>query len=289
MNSSNDPAVSQERAREVLVQCPEWYHSIELAPGVVTPGRAPLNVWERTLRNLGLPDLHGKSVLDIGAYDGFFSFAAERLGASRVVALDEHVWATDMAAYIEEWKDARALGKAVPAPRDSRHWQPQELPGKRPFDAAREILNSNVEAVVGNFMTMDLSSLGRFDVVLFLGILYHMEEPLPAMRRVASLLNPGGFLGIETEAVEIPGAPDAPFFEFFPTNELNNDSANWWAPNAQALAGLTLAVGLEKFRLCVGPRPLSPAGLLKAKVARASFRYRAVAHAYAPGTALVES
>lgn len=282
MNSSNDPAVLQERAREVLVQCPEWYHSIELAPGVVTPGRAPLDVWERTLRNLGLPDLHGKSVLDIGAYDGFFSFAAERLGASRVVALDEHVWATDMAAYIEEWKDARALGKAVPAPRDSRHWQPQELPGKRPFDAARELLNSNVEAVVGNFMTMDLSSLGRFDVVLFLGILYHMEEPLPAMRLVASLLNPGGFLGIETEAVEIPGAPDAPFFEFFPTNELNNDSANWSAPNARALEGLTIAVGLQKFQLCVGPRRLPPVALLRAKIARASFRYRAVAHAYAP-------
>jgi tRNA (mo5U34)-methyltransferase len=253
-----------------------------LAPGIVTPGRAPLELWKATLRNLGLPDLCGKSVLDIGAYDGFFSFAAEKLGASRVVALDEHVWATDMVAYIKEWKDARASGKAVPAPRDSRHWQPQALPGKRTFDAARELLNSNVEAVVGNFMTMDLSSLGRFDVVLFLGILYHMEEPLPAMRRVASLLNPGGFLGIETEAVDIPGAPDTPFFEFFPTNELNNDSANWWAPNAQALQGLTLAVGLQRFQLCVGPRHLPPVGLFRAKMARARFRYRAVAHAYAP-------
>jgi tRNA (mo5U34)-methyltransferase len=282
MDPSDAAVTLQERAREVLVQCPEWYHSIELAAGIVTPGRAPLDVWEATLRNLGLPDLHGKSVLDIGAYDGFFSFAAEKLGASRVVALDEHVWATDMVAYIKEWKDARALGKAVPAPRDSRHWQPEVLPGKRPFDAAHELLNSNVEAVVGNFMTMDLSSLGRFDVVLFLGILYHMEDPLPAMRRVASLLNPGGFLGIETEAVEIPGAPDAPFFEFFPTNELNNDSANWSAPNAQALQGLTVAVGLQKFKLCVGPRHLRPVALLKAKIGRARFRYRAVAHAYAP-------
>jgi tRNA (mo5U34)-methyltransferase len=239
-------------------------------------------VWNGTLRNLGLPDLRGKSVLDIGAYDGFFSFAAERLGAARVIALDEHVWATDMASYITEWKAAGALGKAVPAPRDSRHWRPQELPGKRPFDAARAILASNVEAVVGNVMTMDLSALGRFDVVLFLGILYHLEDPLPAMRRVASLLNPGGFLGIETEAVDIPGAPDAPFFEFFPTNELNNDSANWSAPNAQALEGLTRAVGLENFQLCVGPRRLTPIGLLKAKISRARFRYRAVAHAYAP-------
>jgi hypothetical protein len=93
---------------------------------------------------------------------------------------------------------------------------------------------------------------------------------------------PGGFLGIETEAVEIPGAPDAPFFEFFPTNELNNDSANWSAPNAQALQGLTVAVGLQKFQLSVGPRHLSRFGLFKAKIARARFRYRAVAHAYAP-------
>jgi tRNA (mo5U34)-methyltransferase len=279
---STDIEFAALRARDVIAQNPEWYHSIELAPGVVTPGRAPLSAWNATLQSLELPDLHGKSVLDIGAYDGFFSFAVERLGAARVVALDEHVWATDMAAYMQDWRKARKVGAKIPAPRDSSHWKPQELPGRRAFDAARELLESNVEPVVGNFMTMDLEALGKFDVVLFLGILYHMEEPLPAVRRVASLLNPGGFLGIETEAIEVPGAPDAAFLEFFPTNELNNDAANWFAPNARAIEGLTAAAGLGRFKLCAGPPPVTRYQTFKMKLKRERLRYRAVAHAYAP-------
>ena len=61
-----------------------WFHSIELAPGLVTPGRADTSA--QTAR-LHLPDLTGKTVLDVGAWDGFFSFEAERRGAARVPAL----------------------------------------------------------------------------------------------------------------------------------------------------------------------------------------------------------
>jgi hypothetical protein len=46
----------------------------------------------------------------------FFSFAAERLGATRVVALDEHVWVTDMVAYLHDWREARKNGTVIPAP-----------------------------------------------------------------------------------------------------------------------------------------------------------------------------
>jgi tRNA (mo5U34)-methyltransferase len=270
-----------QRAREIIKDNPEWYHSIELAPGIVTPGRAPLATWEGTLRSLGLPDLRGKSVLDIGAYDGFFSFAAEKLGAARVVALDEHVWVTDMVGYLKEWREAREIGAVIPAPIESRHWRPSELPGRRPFNAAREFLGSKVEPVVGNFMTMDLDALGQFDVVLFLGILYHLENPLASMRRVARLLKPGGFLGLESEAVEVPGAPDAAFLEFFPTNELNNDANNWFAPNARAIEALCVAVGLTKFSLCAGPPGLSAYQSFRARLNRRGYRYRAIAHAYA--------
>jgi tRNA (mo5U34)-methyltransferase len=282
MTDAGPDVETQRRAAEIIKACPQWYHSVELAPGVITPGVAPLETWNGTLRKLHLPDLHGKSVLDIGAYDGFFSFAAERQGAARVVALDEYVWATDMVSYMEDWRKAKAAGTVVPAPRHSRHWRPAELPGKRPFDAARQILRSNVESVVGNFMTLDAAQLGRFDVVLFLGILYHMEEPLAAIRRVAEFLAPGGFLGIETEAVDIPGAPDAAFFEFFPGSELNNDAANWWAPNMKALEGLTRAAGLQNFSVGQGPPPLSPLARLQAKNRRSRTRFRAVASAQAP-------
>jgi tRNA (mo5U34)-methyltransferase len=284
----------QERAAEVIKTYPEWYHSIELAPGVVTPGRAPIEVWERELSNLRLPNLHGKSVLDIGAYDGFFSFAAERLGASRVVSLDHYVWSADMAAYMKDWRESRRTGTPIPPPHMSRHWRPEELPGRRPFDAARALLGSRVEPVVGDFMTMNLASLGRFDVVLFLGVLYHLEEPLEAVRRLATLVAPGGVAVIETEAVEIPGLSDAAFCEFFPGAELNDDASNWWAPNGKALEGLCRAAGFRDVALRQNP-PFKArvhaaarhwAGLLtrrnsqpNAKSLLPRLRYRAIAHA----------
>src|SRR5947209_8231120 len=77
-----------------------WWHSIDLGNGVVTPGHKPASVMNEELEALALPDLRGKAVLDVGAWDGFFSFAAERLGARRVVALDYYTWATDPAAMV---------------------------------------------------------------------------------------------------------------------------------------------------------------------------------------------
>jgi tRNA (mo5U34)-methyltransferase len=245
----------QDRAEEAIRSCPEWYHSIELAPGIVTPGRQPLQYWQKELAHLQLPDLHGKSVLDIGAYDGFFSFAAERLGAARVTALDHYVWSTDMAGYMKDWRESKRTGAPLPPPHESRHWRPQELPGRRPFEAARSVLGSKVEPVVGDFMTMDLSKLGCFDVVLFLGVLYHLEEPLQAVRRVASVTAPGGLAVLETEAISVPGLEDRALCEFFPGRELNNDPTNWWAPNGKALEGLCRAAGFREVVLKTGPLP----------------------------------
>jgi tRNA (mo5U34)-methyltransferase len=230
----------------ILKECPEWFHSIELSPTVTTPGRASSEAMSRELRLLRLPDLHGKSVLDIGAYDGYFSFAAERLGASRVVALDHYVWAADMAGYVKDWRESKQNGKLIPAPHESRHWRPNDLPGRKPFDLARKILGSKVEPVVGDFMTMDLAKLGRFDVVFFLGVLYHLENPLLAMRRAHRVMAPGGLVVVETEAMEAPGLSGRPMCEFFPGQELNNDASNWWSPNAMAVEGLCRAAGFRE-------------------------------------------
>ncbi len=145
-------------ALDILRECPEWYHSIELAPGVVTPGRRPLSDWRHEFVSMKLPPLQGRSVLDVGAYDGFFSFEAERHGAARVVALDHYVWSADMPAYMEDWRMSKANGTILPAPHESRHWRPDSLPGRRPFDRARDILQSRVEPVVGDFMTIDFTS-----------------------------------------------------------------------------------------------------------------------------------
>jgi tRNA (mo5U34)-methyltransferase len=120
---------------------PYWCHSIDLGMGVVTPGIKTPPAHRRELASLRLPDLRGKSVLDIGAWDGFYSFTAERLGASRVVALDHHVWGVDRDA--KEANKAECRRKGFPQ-RDPKHvpslWNLEALPGKRGFDDPVEAL-----------------------------------------------------------------------------------------------------------------------------------------------------
>src|SRR5580704_15785161 len=104
-----------------------WFHSIELRPGITTPGHSNESF---TLSLLGLPeDLTGKTILDIGCWDGFYSFECERRGAKRVVSTD--VW---------------------------------ESTGRTGFDLAREELNSSVEPVEANIYDLPEALKGeRFD------------------------------------------------------------------------------------------------------------------------------
>jgi tRNA (mo5U34)-methyltransferase len=222
---------------------PVWYHAIDLGDGVVTPGRPG---WD--LDSLGAPALEDKTVLDIGAWDGYYSFEAERRGASRVVALDHYVWSLDLEAWERHQRDSLAEGvPPLPAHEAPGLWQPETLPGKRGFDLARRALDSSVEAVVADFMEIDLDSLGRFDVVLFLEVLYHLENPLAAMRRLYEVT--GGLAVIETEAIHLPGAGERAIWEFFEGASLERDPSNWWAPNVPALLAMCRAAGFSEARV----------------------------------------
>jgi len=255
-----------------------WWHSIDLGEGVVTPGRKSAELLAGEWDALDLPDLAGKSVLDIGAWDGYFSFEAERRGAARVVALDHYVWSMDLPRQQQYWAECMEAG-AVPGPYHERPdlWKPGELPGKAGFNTAHRCRGSKVEAVVGDFMTIDLDRLGTFDVVLFLGVLYHLRHPLLALERLARLTRE--LLVIETEAVALPGFEHHGFCEFFESNELNGDVSNWWAPNRRAVVGMCRAAGfghvesrddpaghppsreaLHRYRLVVRARKGAPPG-----------------------------
>src|SRR5437667_9938066 len=77
---------ADKRAAERLVaEHPLWYHTMELAPGVVTPGWFDLR---GVVDSLPWPDVRGKRCLDVGPYDGFLSFELERRGAAEVLAVD---------------------------------------------------------------------------------------------------------------------------------------------------------------------------------------------------------
>lgn len=242
---------SKEQLEEMSRSVPFWWHSINLGHGVTTKGFKPVEHLKHELNSLQLPELRGKSVLDIGAWDGFFSFEAERRGAKRVLALDHYVWSLDLPEHFKYWKESEEQGTVPEQYHKTPNWQPSELPGKRAYDIAHRALNSKVETLVADFMEMELNEIGTFDVVLYLGVLYHMENPLEALKRVAAVT--GEVVIIETEAVVFPGYEHLAVCEFFESNELHGDVSNWWAPNEKALIGLCRAAGFKRVEVIVEP------------------------------------
>lgn len=239
---------------EKVGRAPVWMHSLDLGHGVVTPGvRSAIDLRE-AWDSMGLPDLHGKSVLDIGAWDGWFSFEAERRGAARVVALDRYVWALDWEAKRRYRRECEEKGLA-PEPYTLRPelFDDERLPGKYGFDLAHRIYNSRVEVVVADLMTADLEALGTFDIVLYLGGLYHMEEPLTALRRVRRLTKE--LAVVETAGVVVPGREETPLFRFYPPGDkLASDPSNFWAPNVSGLKGMCEAAGFDRVEVATrGP------------------------------------
>ena len=240
-----------------------WWHSVDLGDHV-SPGHKSSELLEREWSNLRLPELSGCSVLDVGCWDGWFSFRAEREGAARVVALDHYVWSLDLPRQQAYWRDCRDLGRTPkPYHEQSELWHPDTLPGKAGFDLAHAMLASRVEPVVADFMTADLDLLGQFDVVLYLGVLYHIEEPLTALRRLRRVTKT--LAVIESEAIAIDD-DTRPMWEFTPGAEVNADIGNWWIPTAHGLHALCRAAGFREVHTIIGP----PDGVE---------RYRLVVHA----------
>lgn len=190
-----------------------WYHTMDLGQGVVTRG---FDNTPARLPRLGLPpSLEGKTVLDVGAWDGFFSFEAERRGAARVLATDFYSWHGD------GWGT------------------------KAGFELARRALRSRVEDLSIDVMDLSPERVGRFDLVLFLGVLYHLRHPLLALERVASVTREA--LVLET-VVDLVGL-GRPALAFYPGTELNGDPTNWWGPNVEAVCAMLRVVGFTSVRV----------------------------------------
>lgn len=209
-----------EQAQRAMASVPHWYHRIELVPGVVTPG---VNDSQGTLAHLGLPeDCTGLRALDVGARDGFFSFELERRGAE-VLALD---------------------------------YAPPEQTG---FAVSRDLLGSSVRYVTENVYNITPERYGEFDVVLFLGVLYHLRNPLKALDLLWEVCRERIF--VETQLLDHAfQRPDGdfrplaerdeelartPIMQFYPRDALNGDATNCWAPNAACLQAMLDAAGFD--------------------------------------------
>lgn len=212
-----------QRAREAIARQAKWHHRIEVAPGVWTPG---LQDTQTVLQQIDMPEnLSGMRVLDVGARDGFFTFEAERRGAREVIALDN------------------------------------ESPHRTGFAIAAELLGSRATYVTENVYSLSPERYGRFDLVLFLGVIYHLRHPLLALDRIHDVCEPGALLLLETHMIDEglvdaagnwhrladfhPDLPSFPLVQYYPADLLGHDPTSQWAPSRVALEGWLRGSGFE--------------------------------------------
>lgn len=210
---SNDEL--REQVRQVGIEQNEmllsgsWWHSIDLGNGLVTPGVHSLAELQGIYRSLELPeDLSGKSLLDIGCWDGFYTFETERRGA-KVTSID--------------------------------CWHPSN------FFAARQALNSNAEFHERSVYEIGKDNLGSFDIVLFMGVLYHLRHPLLALENVCELTR--DFAVIESHIIDKMREGGEPAMEFYEFDELGGQYDNWWAPNLECMVQMARSAGFARVEL----------------------------------------
>jgi SAM-dependent methyltransferase len=229
--SSPAEAPEAAAARETVASHPAWYHVIDVAPGVTTPGVADL----RDFAPRALPeDLTGKRCLDVGTFDGFWAFQMERRNAQEVVAIDlaegKHAdWPPNTRAEIERVSDATGA-----------EWGDG-------FRIAKELLESRAERVICSVYELSPERIGGpVDFALCGTLLQHLRDPVAALERVGETLAPGGdLLLIETYSAPLTRRHRSrPIAEFRPA--VPSSLFTWWVPNLATLHGWAGTAGFHE-------------------------------------------
>lgn len=197
------------RARARELASVHWHHSIRLFPDLVIKGGKSPELLERERGAIiDVIALGGRSVLDIGSWNGYFAFEAKRAGAARVIASDSLCWHLPL------------------------------FRGRETFDLARECLDLDIETKVIDPTELP-GDLTPVDVVLFLGVFYHMHDPIAALKNAANLAR--DVLVIETHQDLL--SLDRPGMAFYPRDTLSGDHSNWWGPNPECMFELLESIG----------------------------------------------
>ena len=206
-------SMSMSEIKEMIDSVPVWHHRIELSPGIFTPA---IQQTHNLLTAIKLPtDLSGLRVLDLGARDGFFSFECERRGAAEVIAVD---------------------------------YAPVELTG---FGVASRILDSKVKWITANVYRINELNLGKFDLILFLGVIYHLRNPYLAIDRIYDALKIDGKVIVESHVIDggfvnengdwmdlqdiDPRLAKLQIAQFYQGGDLGGDHTSPWAPSLNTL------------------------------------------------------
>ena len=215
---------SAAASREVLERVPFWFHTFSLDGGSrYTPGIAR----DHRYRIPALPkDLCGRTVLDVGSFDGFYAFLAESRGASRVVAVDNEQY--------RNWVRTR-WGVA--------------LEGGEGFRAIAKLLDSDVE--YRRLDAFDLELLGEtFDLILCFGILHRVENPLGLLKVLRGRLADGGEVLLETYGVAAARLEDEAAIHVCAAGEVYpRDEFVYWGFTGESLSRLARHAGFDEVRI----------------------------------------
>jgi len=169
----------------------------------------------------------GKSVIDIGSYNGQWAFAAEERGASRVMAVDSYCW---------------KIGKVSGAKEADRTSNDKSACQPKGFHIIRAAKRSKVEAAVIDFYDISPENVGHFDVVNYLGVLYHEPHPYKCLEIMANITNKVLIVDTHLDFDDL----DVPAMGFYPGFELKGDYNNWNGINTVLLTSMLKGLGFEK-------------------------------------------
>ena len=188
-------------------------------------------------------DLTGLTALDVGTTNGGAAFELERRGAERVVALD-----------------------ITP-------------PDHYGFDVLSEFVGSSVEYVRASVYEAARVLGEEFDVILFLGVLYHLRHPLLALDNLVELLR--GDLYLETAVADRSlgrAVRRLPLARFYRGAELDGDSSNWFTPTVEALLEWCASSGLDPELVRAWPRRRPRRAAVQARRAGGRPEYRGISY-----------
>ena len=207
-NTPSPAALEALRAR--INQLP-WHHQIDFGNGILSPGNTKLDVLRAQADVYFRDGVQGRSVLDVGCWDGFNSFDARVRGASRVLATDHFAWS-------------------------EKCWGKREC-----IDIAHAALGIDIEILDIDLPAISRDSLGGFDIVLFLGIFYHLRNPFLALEQAAAVCDDLIIIETHLDAMD----QEKPAMIFYPTNQLANDPSNWWGPNPACIMAMLFDLGFS--------------------------------------------
>jgi tRNA (mo5U34)-methyltransferase len=219
-------SLTPDAIQQRVLELGQWFHNLDLAGVRTAPdhflGDYPAMKWKRFAHAVPA-DLSGKTVLDVGCNAGFYSLEMKRRGAARVVGIDSEEMYLDQARF------------------------------------AAEVSGFDIE--FRNLSVYDVAKLGeKFDVVIFMGVLYHLRHPLLALdllreHVVGDLLLFQSMLRGSAEAPPLAG--DYPFSEtavfddpsypklHFVEQRYTGDPTNWWIPNRACAEAMLRSAGFE--------------------------------------------